>query len=397
MSDFQKIEELLEKSNAKLGEKFDQVNQELVKGEDVTKKLRDEVKSLSEENAELKEEHVKMAQDLLDLQQSGAKMEEQREAEKSVGEIITDADSFKNFVKGETDKARIEIKNTVLGETAGTPTNDVAPLQTMQGIVGGTFRQLRLLDIMSRGTATSNTIHYTRELLFVNNAAEVAEGAAAPETDITFEPQDIPVRNIAHTIKVSKQILDDAPALQTYLNTRMRYGTMLRVENQILNGNGTGQNLKGMLHADNHTPYVDAGTGVTDIDYASQMKYAMIAGEYMADYFLINPADWGAIERLKKTDGGYVAGAVSTHIANGMVTTLWGLPVVASNTVPAGRLVTGSINAAMYWERQGTTVEMFNQNEDDVNKGLLTIRSETRGAMTGIRPAAILSGLFDAT
>lgn len=46
----------------------------------------------------------------------------------------------------------------------------------------------------------------------------------------------------------------------------------------------------------------------------------------------------------------------------------------------------------MFWNRQGTTVEIFDQNEDDVEKNLLTIRAEMRGAFTVFKPAALVYG-----
>jgi hypothetical protein len=39
-----------------------------------------------------------------------------------------------------------------------------------------------------------------------------------------------------------------------------------------------------------------------------------------------------------------------------------------------------------------TAVEIFDQNQDDVEKNLLTIRAEMRGAFTVFRPTAVQVG-----
>ena len=68
------------------------------------------------------------------------------------------------------------------------------------------------------------------------------------------------------------------------------------------------------------------------------------------------------------------------------------MPVVASTAVPAGNIVCAASDAMMFWNRQGITVEIFNQNEDDVEKNLLTVRAEARGAFSVFRPAAVIVG-----
>ncbi|WP_088179552.1 phage major capsid protein, partial [Zoogloea sp. LCSB751] len=55
------------------------------------------------------------------------------------------------------------------------------------------------------------------------------------------------VRTIPHLFKASRQILDDAKQLQSYIDARARYGLMLAEETQLLYGNNTGANLHGII------------------------------------------------------------------------------------------------------------------------------------------------------
>lgn len=393
MSEFLEIKNLLEKQEKQLGDTFAKYENELKETGSVAAQLKADLKAMSDDHQGVLKELKGLEDSLLEIQQKGVKMQ-QAEKPKSMGQKFVEGDQFKAMMEGRQTSAKMEFKNTIIGEGGSPqdPTNDIVPLQTMSGIVGGAFRQLRIKDIIPGGMASGNTIHYTRELTFTNNAAETAEAGQKPESVLTFEGVDSPVRTIAHTIKVSKQVLDDAPALQSYIDRRMRYGVEIRLENQIVNGNGTSPNLSGILASGNFTS-LTAATADNAFDFANRAKYKVIESDYMADYFLINPADWGALERIKATGGEYVGNYNAVgYLNNGLVPTLWGLPVIASNTVPSGTLIALSSDATMFWDRQQTTVEIFNQNEDDVEKNLLTVRGECRGAFSVFRPAAIVSG-----
>ena len=138
-------------------------------------------------------------------------------------------------------------------------------------------------------------------------------------------------------------------------------------------------------------------SGDNDFDAANRAKYQVTGSDYIADVFIVNPEDWGRMERKKVGSGDdrYVGadGAIN-YIQGGLVPTLWGLPVVLSNSLAAGTFICTSVAALMYWDRQQTTVEIFDQNEDDVEHNLLTVRGETRGAFTVFRPAAVIVGAW---
>lgn len=393
MSDMTEIKSLLEQSDSRVAEKFKEFEAQVAESGKANESVKADLKAMTEENDKLAAELKRQADELVDLRQKGTKSDAGK-SRKTMGAQFVESDAFKSYAEGRTNKAKMEFKNTIIGEGGSPqePTDDIVPKQNMAGIVGGAFRQLRLLDVLNTGIASGNTVHYTRELAFTNNAAETSEAAQKPESVLTFEGVDTPVRTIAHFLKVSKQVLDDAPALQSYIDRRLRYGVEIRAEQQVINGNGTTPNLSGMLDTGNFTA-LTAASGDTDFDFANKAKYKVIESDYMADYFLINPADWGRMERLKTTDGEYIGSTSAIgYLQNGLVPTLWGLPVIASNSVPAGKLLAVANDASMFWQRQGTVVEIFDQNEDDVEKNLLTIRAEMRGAFSVFRPAAIVAG-----
>lgn len=317
---------------------------------------------------------------------------------KSFGREVTGTDAFDRFQKKDARHARIEVKSTILGEGGSpqNPTNDIVPLQTMAGVAGGAFRALSFLDYVPRAEASGNIVHYTREASWVNGAKETAEGTQKAEATATFEGIDAPVRTIAHFIRASRQVLDDSAAFASYIDGRMRHGVLQRLEAQIIAGNGTAPNIAGLGASGNYTA-LSVVSADNDFDAASRAKYQVVANDFTPSAYLINPADWRRLETKKTGISGdesplAAQGGAVSYLAGGMQPLLWGLPVILSNNVTAGKFFAFARDALMLWERQGSTVELFDQDGDNVELNLVTIRAEGRWAFGVFQPAAVIFG-----
>lgn len=376
--------------------------------EKALEKYEGQLKDAGSASAEAKAEAKKLADDyksladqVRDLAQKGSAALQDKARVKSIGEEFTSSEQFKSLVEGRTTKARVEIKNTIIGQEGSPPANSdtIVPRDNLPGIVPGAFRLINVLNVIPTGVTSSNQIHYTRELTWTNDAAESNEGDTKPESDLTFEAVDTPVRTIAHWLRVSKQVLEDAPALQSYIDRRLRHGVLQRAQRQVIQGNGTAPNLSGLLDAGNFTAFT-AITGEDGLAGLNRMKYAVITADYMPDVVLLNPADWGVMERLRSSGGGdgqFIAAQAITYLQNGLVPLIWGMQVVLSNDVPSGDAIVFASDATMFWQRSGVVVEAFEQDSDNVRRNLITIRAEMRGAFTVFRPAAVVAGTLVAT
>lgn len=389
MTDLMQVQNAITEHGKKVEEKFNSYEQQLKEAGIVSESVKSDLAAMAKDFEGMKKDMQSAQDEMTALSQKNQKLESNA-APKSIGEQFVSSDSFKAYKDGTNARARMDFQNnTIIGESGGEPSENLVGKDRMSGIVGGAFRQFNILDLIPRGTTSSNQVQYARELVYTNAAAETSEGAQKPETTLTFEDVNVPVRTIAHTIKVSKQVMDDAPALASYLNSRMSYGVRFRAESQIVNGDGLSPNLSGLFDAGNFTA-ITADPGKDLAHYASKIKYGVIGSDYAVDVFLVNPVDWGTYERAISDNSS--SGDAVSYLQNGLVPTLWGIPVVASNAVPAGQMMGVNLASTMFWERQGVTVEMFDQNEDDVEKNLLTVRAEMRGAFTVFRPAALAGG-----
>lgn len=403
------LEKAFTEVETKLNDKFTKFENELKEHGSVSAATKGDVKKLAEDFNGLQKdvtqwlEDVKSkvtatTDDITALKQKRGTMDLPTSA-KSIGQEVIESEGFEALQQRKTKTLSVELKNTILGESGSPqqPDTNIAPRFTMPGIVPGAFRMLRLADLVPQGVTSSNNIYYVKETAFTNNAAETPEGTTKPESVITFGSVDTPVRTIAHFIRASKQILDDAPALQSYIDARMRYGVLLKKEQAIIAAGGA-QTINGLAATGNHTD-LTVLSGANDFDAANVAKYQVIGNDYMPDFYLINPADWGRMERLKTGIAGdasyaHADGTAISYIANGLQPLLWGLPVVLSNSVTAGTFYCVSRDAVMLWNRAGVTVDIFEQDADNVQKNLLTIRAEMRCAFTVFHAGAVIEGTW---
>lgn len=319
--------------------------------------------------------------------------EEQREKQpESPGELLVKSDGFKAMQARTGTRARVEVKTAIVNAT-GQNQPLVADMR-VPGIVANPNRVLTLRDLIPVGRTSSNLIQFAKENVFTNSAGPQysspdRENVTKPESGITFTLANAPVVTLAHWIPVSRQVLDDAPQLQSYVNGRLMYGLKLEEEDQLLNGDGTGSNISGILDSGNFTAYSRAVTGDTNIDTLRRAITQGQLSEYMMDTIVLNPADWEEIELTKATDGQYVLANPQSMIGP----QLWGRRVVATNAITAGTFLVGAMAmGAQIWDRMDASVQISYEDGDNFKKNMATLLAEERLALTVYRPAAFISG-----
>ncbi|WP_019567263.1 phage major capsid protein [Agrobacterium sp. 10MFCol1.1] len=358
-----------------------------------------------EVSAELKEKTDKALSELGDVTTRLGEMEKRaaRENEigeneqKSLGDLVIDSAEFKagmltgasrGSIRVKADRAAITSANTTVGAGRSQGTS-LVPGARVPGIFGLPERQLTIRDLVLPGQTASSSIEYVKETGYTNNAAPVAETTAKPYSDLTFDMTSAPVRTIAHLFKASRQILDDAPALRSYIDGRARYGLRFAEENQLLNGSGTGQNIHGLVPQATAFNPAFAAADETGIDRLRLAVLQVVLAEYPATAFVLNPIDWAKIELTKDAGGNYIIG----NPQGSLTPTLWNLPVVSTQAMAAGEFLTGAFSfAAQIFDRMEIEVLLSSENVDDFEKNMFTIRAEERLAFAVYRPESFVTG-----
>lgn len=326
---------------------------------------------------------------LIDIAQAGTNAPAGGEKPKSAAEEFVASDEFKQFAAGgRSARARIEVKNTVLADNTTTTWFDQIP-----GVVPGAFLPLNVYRSLPQYRTSTDTVTLMREASFTNNARGQTEGQEKAQSAITFNKYNVPVETIAHWLKVSKQLIADAPAVVSYIENRLRFGVEAKVDDQLMNGDGTSPNLMGLLDTGNYTVYTPA-SGDNLIDAINKAKYQLWAIGYVADTVYVNPADWGAMEIAREGagTGQYLYGAPGT--ISGV--NPFGIRVVITPRIAAGTFLVGQVSvAASVWNRSGATIEM-GYEDNDFTSNLVTILAEVRLGLGIPVPAAMLGGEFTA-
>jgi HK97 family phage major capsid protein len=263
----------------------------------------------------------------------------------------------------------------------------------LPGVIEEPLRPLSIRALLDQGTTESNLIEWVRELLFTNNADVVSEGTLKPESNITYELTDVPVRTIAHWIRASRQVLADFKQLQTLINGRLRLGLKIKEEDQILYGDGTGQNLSGLVpNATNYTTAFNR-PGDTQIDTLRHAILQVRLAFYPASGIVLSPVDWHNIELTKDNENRYMFASATARTPP----MIWGLPVVESDGMSLGEFLVGAFRlAATLFDREQAGIMVSTEDQDNFVKNLVTILCEERIALAITRPAAFVHGGFPA-
>lgn len=312
----------------------------------------------------------------------------------SLGQHVAESDAFANFDPKVSNKFSVSISAAItsIDSSAGSL---IEPTR-VPGVVAPQNRRLTIRDLIAPGRTQSNSIEYVRETGFTNNADVVSENPAnpKPESNIIFELDQAKVATIAHWVRASKQVLDDAAMLASYIDARLRYGLQLKEEAQLLKGSGIGLNINGIYTQ--ASTYANPGVVVQAQTRIDQLRLALLQAElaeYYADGIVLSPIDWTAIELTKDSQNRYV-------IANPFGTTpntLWARPVVATQSMDMGDFLVGAFQlGAQVWDREDATVVVSTEDRDNLVKNMVTILAEERLGLTVYRPEAFVKGEFEA-
>ncbi len=354
--------------------------------------LKEQLEAHVKASAEMQGRLVGLEQALTTIKNVG-----NREERRSLGRLVIENDDVKNYLKqgiGARGHVRMEVKNAIqefVSGGSGTGANEIIVPQRIPGWVAPPNRTLRVRNLLNAGRTTSNAVDFVQETGFANNAAAVAEGETKPESHLEFTLHTAPVRTIAHWIQASKQVLEDIPQLEGYIDTRLRYGLGLVEEEQLLSGDGTGHNLLGLIPQATPFDVSRRHTGDTRMDIIRRAMTQLRISEYQPDAIVLHPTDWEDIELTKNSFGQYLRANPGTLLPP----TLWGLPVLDSTSLAPGEFMVGAFGmAAQIWDRDDATVEISTEDRDNFIKNMVTIRAEMRLALVVYRPESFIFGDF---
>ncbi|TPW28604.1 phage major capsid protein [Martelella alba] len=328
-----------------------------------------------------------------ELEQKLTRVADTNPEQKSFGSQFVETDEFKSLQHSPRSgsSASMSVKADISTATgvAGGAGAAIVP-NRLAGIQGLPQRRMTVRGLLMPGTTDSPNIEYVQETGFNNAAAPVAEGVLKPQSDLRLGDVSTRTKVIAHWFRVNKQTLSDVAQIRSLIDNRLLYGLALAEEAQLLNGDGTGENLHGIIpQATDYDNPLGAGDE-TSIDKIRLMMLQAVLAEYPATGVVMHPADWAWIELLKDSTGRFIIGNPQGSIAP----SLWGLPVVSSPAMSIDKVLVGAFDmGAQIFDQWASRIETGFQN-DDFTKNKVTILAEERLALAVYRPEAFIYGDF---
>lgn len=258
------------------------------------------------------------------------------------------------------------------------------------GVLRQMYRPTKLLDLIPSAVMDGLSFVYVRESGSLDSgAAETVELSIKPEeTGLDLSQQGtVTAVTVAVWKKVARQSLDDLAGLALMLQQRLMYLVNRRVESQIVNGNGTGANLLGVLST----------TGIGSIPFVAATPFSDLVLEGLTavrlanaepDAILLNPVTYQAMLAQKATGSGerLDSGGAFDSPAD----SIWGVPVIQSAVVDQTKAIVADWGrSCTVYVREGLNLRTSDSDQDDFVNNRVTLLAETRIGLAVWQPTAI--------
>jgi HK97 family phage major capsid protein len=247
------------------------------------------------------------------------------------------------------------------------------------GVFKAPDRPLTILDIIVKGTTTSNQITWVERTARTDGAARVAEAGIFVASDYHWALKKMPVEKIGTFVKVSNESLDDWEFTLSEINTELIGQLERELEEEVTSGNGTAH-FDGILNRAVAYSYAGLNGKVVKCnlkDVVLAMKTQVKVANFQANYCVLNIAQVAEYESLKDANGQYLF-----QLMPGGGKSIAGLPVieVSDAILASGYALVGDFTKDKLFMRREITIEMFDQDSTDAEYDLRMIRAKLRGA-----------------
>ena len=287
------------------------------------------------------------------------------------------SDQIELLKKSSGNNVNLDVKaatSITLGSYAGT----ALTTEVDRSIVGPQTNMPFFRDIVNVAPIRGNKVTWINKSAVSNGAGMTAEGATKTQISWTYSEESADVKKITAYVKVSKEALDDLDFLRSEINTDLRQEIELKLDEQIAEGSGVGQNIKGIL---TYAPtFAVAGTslaaavdGSNRLDVLRSAVALIRKAKFRANYIAINPVDAALMDMEKGDDNHYILPPFVT--ADG--TRVAGTTVIESFSIDEGSFLVGDFTKSNLRIREEININLGYEN-DDFTKNMVTILAEMR-------------------
>lgn len=252
-------------------------------------------------------------------------------------------------------------------------------------LVEGATRPVQVTDLIPSFPIGQASFVYMEETTRTHASAEKAEGAAYAESTFVWEQKTSPVQKITDSIPVTDEQLEDEAQVRSILEQRLAFGLRQRLDLQILVGNGTPPNLRGMTQVVGiQTQALGADSRI--VAFLRALTKIRFTGRASPSGAVFHPNDWLDIMLTQDAEGRFLFG---NPFQGAGPNSLFGIPVAQSDALTENTgLVADFANFTRLDDRRGVMVQTGYVGSN-FTEGKVTLRADMRAAFTVTRPAAV--------
>ena len=235
-------------------------------------------------------------------------------------------------------------------------------------------------DLIQWGMTNSNMVDWIERTGKTDAAAPRDEDALMQEGNLEYTEVSTKVKIMSEYMKVTKEALKDVSFLSSEINTELLSDIKLLVDDQILAGNGTGANLKGIMEYATDWVAGNFAASIVDPNYADVLRVGInqILTDGKMKWFptgiLMHPDDVTALDMLKIADGRYI----DIPYYDGEKQTVVRVPIYMNTGITKGQFLIADFSKAKAFVRDELTIRVYDQNEDDAIRNRATVTANIR-------------------
>lgn len=308
---------------------------------------------------------------------------------------VLESDDFKNAIKGKGINYNFEVKANNITEAltiTNDTTNDTRVIQEDRdaGIVYAPRPRLTTWDLVNKQATDSRVVQYVERTGETDGATMIGtDGGAGGQSDGSWEAKSVELTAISAYSKIHRDMLEDWSVVQAEMNEILNFDLAAKRNNQILTGTGSSNQLRGLIYTSN--PWATAFNAPTQfegaVDAANRFDAIRIAilqvmngadTDYATGFnatgIVLHPNDAAWFDLIKDEDGNYILPPFTS--ANGTV--IKNVPVIEDTFMTEGTFLVGDFQKANARIRRGIEIRVWEQNEDDALKNLITLTATHR-------------------
>jgi len=288
-------------------------------------------------------------------------------------ELVEKREQIKEIAKGQAGEVEIKAltsRASVANNAQGFFLPDIGQLGVKERSLYNALPKITVSD-----SNTGGVVRYRDwdAATTVRSAAMVAEGAVFPESTAKWEWYSLPLRKVGDTLPVTEEFFEDEAQAAAELDMFLNVNVETIIDSQLINGDNTGQNLKGL------TVSVPAYTAVASSIPAANLKDLAIkvknditrtrGSKYRPDVIVVSSSTMEDLVLAKDANNNYIFDENTGSVG--------GLLVLVDENMPDNGIVIGDRRYARIYEKAGVVISrglvgtQFNEDE-------LTIKARKR-------------------